>query len=137
MVFYDEENSKKLGFFTNSFELPALTIALLYKRLYKVEIFFEWIEQHLRIKAFFVTNENMVKTQIRIGTGVYELVAIVKKRLSVGASLYTILQPLSFKRFEKAPLNQVLKDTTLYNLDSETSTQLNLFYSLLDTSDLR
>ena len=127
VVFYDEENSKRLGFFTNNFELPALTIALLYKCRWKVEIFFKWIKQHLRIKAFFGTNENAVKTQIWIAISVYVLVAIVKKKLSVEASLYTILQSLSLTLFEKMPLDQLLTDATLHNLESETSTQLNLF----------
>ena len=127
VVFYDDENSKRLGFFTNNFELPALTIALLYKCRWKVELFFKWIKQHLRIKAFFGTNENAVKTQIWIAISVYVLVAIVKKRLSVEASLYTILQSLSLTLFEKMPLDQLLTNTALHNLDSETSTQLNLF----------
>ena len=86
------ENDKRLGFFTNNFELPALTIAQLYKCRWQVELFFKWIKQHLRIKAFFGTNENAVKTQIWIAISVYVLVAIVKKRLGVAASLYTILQ---------------------------------------------
>ena len=97
---YDEENDKRLGFFTNNFELPALTIAQLYKCRWQVELFFKWIKQHLRIKAFFGTNENAVKTQIWIAISVYVLVAIVKKRLGVAASLYTILQ-FSASRFSR------------------------------------
>ena len=100
VVFYDEENDKRLGFFTNNFELPALTIAQLYKCRWQVELFFKWIKQHLRIKAFFGTNENAVKTQIWIAISVYVLVAIVKKRLGVAASLYTILQ-FSASRFSR------------------------------------
>jgi Transposase DDE domain/Domain of unknown function (DUF4372) len=127
VVFYDAENNKRLGFFTNNFELSALTIALLYKCRWQVEIFFKWIKQHLRIKAFFGTNENAVKTQIWIAISVYVLVAIIKKRLAVEASLYTILQTLSLTLFEKTPLNQLLIDLALRNLDSESSKQLNLF----------
>ena len=118
VVFYDEENDKRLGFFTNNFELPALTIAQLYKCRWQVELFFKWIKQHLRIKAFFGTNENAVKTQIWIAISVYVLVAIVKKRLGVAASLYTILQILSLTLFEKTPLDQLLNDTALQNLNS-------------------
>src|SRR5208283_5595721 len=97
--FYDKENNKRLKFFTNNFELPALTVAQLYKCRWQVELFFKWIKQHLRIKAFFGTNENAVKTQIWIAISVYVLVAIVKRRLRAEASLYTILQILS-KRLE-------------------------------------
>ncbi len=102
--FYDQENDKRLSFFTNNFELPALTVAQLYKCRWQVELFFKWIKQHLRIKAFFGTNENAVKTQIWIAISVYVLVAVVKKRRRVEASLYTILQILSLALFEKTPL---------------------------------
>ena len=125
--FYDKENDKRLKFFTNNFELPALTIAQLYKCRWQVELFFKWIKQHLRIKAFFGTNENAVKTQIWIAISVYVLVAIIKKRLSVKASLYTILQILSLMLFEKTPLYQLLNDTALLKLNPTPSTQLNLF----------
>ena len=127
VVFYDEKTDKRLGFFTNNFELPALLIAQLYKCRWQVELFFKWIKQHLRIKAFFGTNENAVKTQIWIAISVYVLVAIVKKRLGVDASLYTILQILSLALFEKAPLHQLLSDRALQTLDDENSNQLNLF----------
>ena len=125
--FYDKENDKRLGFFTSNFELPALTIAQLYKCRWQVELFFKWIKQHLRIKAFFGVNENAVKTQIWIAISVYVLVAIIKKRLGVEASLYTILQILSLMLFEKTPVDQLLNDRTLQNLRGETPTQLNLF----------
>jgi len=125
--FYDRENDKRLGFFTSNFELPALTIAQLYKCRWQVELFFKWIKQHLRIKAFFGVNENAVKTQIWIAISVYVLVAIIKKRLGVEASLYTILQILSLMLFEKTPVDQLLNDRTLQNLRGETPTQLNLF----------
>ena len=127
VVFHDEKTDKRLGFFTNNFELPALVIAQLYKCRWQVELFFKWIKQHLRIKAFFGTNENAVKTQIWIAISVYVLVAIVKKRLGVEASLYTILQILSLALFEKALLNQLLKDRVLQTLDRENPSQLNLF----------
>jgi hypothetical protein len=127
VVFYDEKTDKRLGFFTNNFELPALVIAQLYKCRWQVELFFKWIKQHLRIKAFFGTNESAVKTQIWIAISVYVLVAIAKKRLDVEASLYTILQILSLTLFEKIPLDQLLNDTALENFDCENPTQLNLF----------
>jgi len=127
VVFYDEKTDKRLGFFTNNFELPALVIAQLYKCRWQVELFFKWIKQHLRIKAFFGTNENAVKTQIWIAISVYVLVAIVKKRLRVEASLYTILQILSLTLFEKTPLDQLLNNMTLQDVVEESPTQLNLF----------
>ena len=127
VVFYDEKTDKRLGFFTNNFELSALVIAQLYKCRWQVELFFKWIKQHLRIKAFFGTNESAVKTQIWIAISVYVLVAIAKKRLGVEASLYTILQILSLTLFEKIPLDQLLNDTALENFDGENPTQLNLF----------
>ena len=104
-----------------------MTIAQLYKCRWQVELFFKWIKQHLRIKTFFGTNENAVKTQIWIAISVYVLVAIVKKRLGVAASLYTILPILSLTLFEKTPLDQLLNDIALQKLDSVDSNQLNLF----------
>jgi len=104
-----------------------LTIAQLYKCRWQVELFFKCIKQHLRIKTFFGTNENAVKTQIWIAISVYVLVAIVKKRLGVAASLYTILQILSLTLFEKTPLDQLLNDIALQKLDSVDSNQLNFF----------
>jgi len=127
VVFYDEKTDKRLGFFTNNFELPALVIAQLYKCRWQVELFFKWIKQHLRIKAFFGINENAVKTQIWIAISVYVLVAIVKKRLGVESSLYTILQILSLTLFEKTPMDQLLIDRALQNLNEENPIQLNLF----------
>ena len=127
VVFYDEKTDKRLGFFTNNFELPALVIAQLYKCRWQVELFFKWIKQHLRIKGFFGTNESALKTQIWIAISVFVLVAIAKKRLGVEASLYTILQILSLTLFEKIPLDQLLNDTALENFDDENPTQLNLF----------
>jgi len=127
VVFYDEKTDKRLGFFTNNFELPALVIAQLYKCRWQVELFFKWIKQHLRIKKLFGENENAVKTQIWIAISVYVLVAIVKKRRGVEASLYTILQILSLTLFEKTPLDQLFNDKALQNLNEENPIQLNLF----------
>lgn len=127
IVFRDEKTGKRLGFFTNHFELPALVIAQLYKCRWQVELFFKWIKQHLRIKAFFGTNENAVRTQIWIAISVYVLVAIVRKRLGTEASLYTILQILSLTLFEKTPLDQLLNDKALQNPDQPDAIQLNLF----------
>jgi hypothetical protein len=129
VVFYDEKTDKRLAFFTNNFELPALVIAQLYKCRWQVELFFKWIKQHLRIKAFFGTTPNAAKTQIWIAISVYVLVAIVKKRLRAEASLYTILQILSLTLLEKMNLDQLLSDTALQNIDITQSNQLNLFSS--------
>jgi IS4 transposase len=96
---------------TNNFALPALTITELYRCRWQVELFFKWIKQHLRIKAFFGTSENTVKLQIWIAVSAYVLVAIVKKRLNLSASLYEILQILSLTMFEKIPLDQLLEQT--------------------------
>lgn len=125
--FHDTEHNKELIFLTNNFDLPALTIAQLYRCRWQVELFFKWIKQHLRIKAFYGTSENAVKTQIWIAITVYVLVAIVKKRLKIEASLYTILQILSLTLFEKTPLNQLLKYPELQANTPENDNQLNLF----------
>jgi hypothetical protein len=102
--YYDAETGKRLKFLTNNFALPALTIAQIYKQRWQVELFFKWIKQHLRIKAFYGTSENAVKTQIWIAVSVYVLVAIVRKRLGLESSLYQILQILSLTLFEKTPI---------------------------------
>ena len=122
--FHDTENNKDLVFITNNFDLPALTIAELYR--WQVELFFK-IKQHLRIKRFYGTSENAVKTQIWIAISVYVLVAIVKKRLRIEASLYTILQILSLTLFEKTPLDQLLKNMELQMDSTQNDNQLNLF----------
>jgi hypothetical protein len=106
--FYDRENDRYLIFLSNNFILPPLTIALLYKLRWRIELFFRWIKQNLRIKAFYGTSENAVKTQIWIAITVYVLVAIVKKRLALELPLYSFLQILSVTAFEKVPLNQLL-----------------------------
>jgi hypothetical protein len=107
--YFDAERNKRLKFLTNNFTLPALTIAQIYKCRWQVELFFKWIKQHLRIKAFYGTSENAVKTQIWIAVSVYVLVAIVRKRLGLEASLYQILQILSVTLFEKTPILRALR----------------------------
>jgi transposase len=107
--YLDVETRKRFKFLTNNFTLPALTIAQIYKSRWQVELFFKWIKQHLRIKAFYGTSENAVKTQIWVAVSVYVLVAIVRKRLALGASLYQILQILSVTLFEKTPILQALQ----------------------------
>ena len=101
--YYDTETNIYFTFLTNNFTLPALTVAQLYKSRWQVELFFKWIKQHLRIKSFYGTSENAVKTQIWIAISVYILVAIVKKRLNLDIKLYTFLQILSVTMFEKCP----------------------------------
>ncbi len=125
--YYDVENDKRIIFLTNNFDLPALTIAQLYKARWKVELFFKWIKQHLRIKAFYGTSENAVKTQIWIAISVYVLVAILKKKLGLSQSLYTILQVLSVTLFEKIPVLQAISDIH-YELEPDDNyKQLTLF----------
>ena len=124
--YYDVETKKLFVFLTNNFTLPAIVIAKLYKCRWQVELFFKWIKQHLRIKAFYGTSENAVKTQIWIAISVYVLVAIVKKRLKLDRSLYTILQILSVTQFEKTPILQVLSSSNYDNDDMDSDNQLNL-----------
>jgi hypothetical protein len=123
----DPETAKRLVFLTNHFRLPALTIAELYRQRWQIELFFKWIKQHLRIKAFFGTSENAVKTQIWIAVSVYVLVAIVKKRLNLSASLYEMLQILSLTMFERIPLDQLLMKAGTDENDGIAVNQLNLF----------
>jgi IS4 transposase len=104
----DPETGKGLVFLTNNFTVPALTIAQLYRGRWQIELFFKWIKQHLRIKAFYGTSPNAVRTQVWSAIAVYLLVAILKKRLHLDASLYTILQILSLTLFEKMPISQAL-----------------------------
>ena len=114
-------------FLTNNFVLPAFTITELYRCRWQVELFFKWIKQHLRIKAFFGTSENAVKSQIWIAVSVYVLVAIVKKRLQLSASLYEILQILSLTMFEKIPLDQLLAQAMTDEIQPVSDNQLILF----------
>ncbi len=125
--FYDAQHDKQLVFLSNHFDLPALTIAELYRSRWQVELSFKWIRQHLRIKAFFGTSENAVKTQVWIAIAVYVLVAIVKKRHGSEASLYTILQILSLTLFEKTPMNQLLANTVNESGETDMPNQLDLF----------
>jgi transposase len=125
--YFDRENNKRLCFLTNNFSLPALTIAQLYKCRWQVELFFKWIKQHLRIKAFYGTSENAVKTQVWIAVSVYVLVAILKKRLSLDHSLYTILQILSVTLFEKMPILQAFAEPSSETQNNQNRNQLLLF----------
>jgi len=125
--FKDAESGKTLVFLTNQMTLPATTVCALYKSRWQVELFFKWIKQHLRIKRFFGTSENAVKTQIWIAVSVYVLVAIVKKRLNLDASLYTLLQILSVTLFEKMPLQQAFPATDYTPTEGAYRNQLNLF----------
>ena len=121
------QNNKRFVFLTNNFILPAITIAELYHCRWQIELFFKWIKQHLRIKAFYGTSENAVKTQIWIAISVYVLVALAKKRLGIEHSLYTILQILSVSLFEKIDLYQLLTNFKYKLPTEEPSNQLNLF----------
>jgi hypothetical protein len=125
--YLDVKTRKRFKFLTNNFTLPALTIALIYKSRWQVELFFKWIKQHLRIKAFFGTSENAVKTQIWIAVSVYVLVAIIRKRLEMEASLYQILQILSVTLFEKTPILQALQPPDSQDHLLASANQLNLF----------
>jgi IS4 transposase len=125
--YFDAETNQRLGFLTNNFALPAITIAQIYKCRWQVELFFKWIKQHLRIKAFFGTSENAVKTQIWIAVSVYVLVAIVRKRMSLDSSLYQILQILSLTLFEKTPILQALQASDSQEEFLDPGNQLNLF----------
>ena len=125
--YFDAERSKRLKFLTNNFTLPAQTIADLYRQRWQVELFFKWIKQHLRIKAFYGTSENAVKTQIWIAVSIYVLVAIVRKRLELEASLYQILQILSVTLFEKTPILRALQNSNSQSDLLDYSNQLILF----------
>jgi hypothetical protein len=127
--FYDEEQGRVLVFLTNNMALSAQTIAKLYKCRWQVELFFKWIKQHLRIKAFYGTSENAVKTQVWIAISMYVLVAIVKKRLDLAPSLHTILQVLSISLFEKTPILRAFDEATSNIAMDEASNQLELFKS--------
>jgi len=127
IVFVDPKTEKRLVFITNNFDLPALTITRLYKARWQVELFFKWIKQHLRIKAFYGTSENAVKTQIWIAVSTYVLVAILKKQSHLSHGLYTILQVLSVSLFEKTPIPQLLAEWERNDVDSKICNQLSLF----------
>jgi len=125
--FRDAETGRTLVFLTNQTTLPALTICALYKSRWRVELFFKWIKQHLRIKRFYGTSENAVKTQIWIAVSVYVLVAIVRKRLGLEPSLYTLLQVLSVTIFEKMPIQSAFLEPAYQSDDAMDTNQLNLF----------
>jgi IS4 transposase len=125
--YLDVKTKKRFKFLTNNFMLPAFTIAQIYKSRWQVELFFKWIKQHLRIKAFYGTSENAVKTQIWIAVSIYVLVAIVRKRLGLEASLYQILQILSVTLFEKTPILRALQASDYENEPGDPGNQLILF----------
>ncbi|MEA3445551.1 MAG: IS4 family transposase [Bacteroidota bacterium] len=125
--FFDVETKKRLIFLTNNFQMPALNIAQLYKKRWAVELFFKWIKQHLRIKAFYGTSSNAVKTQIWIAISTYVIIAIMKKQLNLKISLYTILQFLSVSIFEKVPLKQALTNSNYKEQEVSNCKQLQLF----------
>ncbi len=127
ITFYDADTKKRFAFLTNNFSLDALTIALLYKCRWQIELFFKWIKQHLRIKAFFGTSENAVKTQIWIAVSIYLIVAIMKKELNLQQSLYEILQILSILIFQKDLITQVLMKDRQQNKNVNIYKQLSLF----------
>jgi hypothetical protein len=127
ICYVDKETEQNLVFLTNCFTLPAITIAQLYKCRWQVELFFKWIKQHLRIKAFFGTTENAVKAQIWIAISVYVLVAIIKKQLNLDLNLYTILQILSVTLFEKVSILQVLMEAGYKTDNTDFCNQLMLF----------
>ena len=124
--YWDESTGKTFNFLTNNFAIPALTVAELYRYRWQVELFFKWIKQHLRIKSFFGTSENAVKSQIWIAVSVYVLVAIIKKRPDLPVSLYTILQTLSLTVFEKTPLLRLFSDTDYTSLSEGPRNLLSL-----------
>jgi hypothetical protein len=127
--YFDKKQNKKLTFLANQFTLPAITIAGLYRCRWQVELFFKWIKQHLRIKAFYWTSENAVKTQIWIAISVYVLVAIMKKRLKIDFSLYTILQILSVTLLENIPISQAFSPDSYITKVNTNCNQLNVFQS--------
>ena len=125
--FYDAETGKALIFLTNHFHLKATEVAQLYKHRWKIELFFKWIKQHLKIKSFWGQSENAVKTQIWIAVSVYVLVAIAKKKFMLKQTLYEILQILSISIFERMPINQLFQHTQLQYFKEQNHNQLSLF----------
>ena len=125
--FVDKERNKRLVFLTNNFEVPAETVAAIYKQRWQVELFFKWIKQHLRIKSFIGTSVNAVKSQIWVALCIYLLVAITKKKLDVQCSLYTFLQILEVNLFEKKPILSVVTEALRRKNNTDDEIQLNLF----------
>lgn len=129
VTYFDAETNKRFVFLTNHFGIPAKTVADIYRQRWLVELFFRWIKQHLRIKRFYGTSPNAVKTQIWVAISIYLLVAIVKKQLNLPASLHTILQILEVNVFEKRSILQIVSDALKQKTDDLDSNQLNLFDS--------
>jgi hypothetical protein len=127
VTYYDKEQRKTYVFLTNNFEITAMEVAFLYKHRWKIELFFKWLKQHLKIKTFWGESENAVKTQIWIAVCTYLMVAIAKKELKIERNLYEILQIISVSIFDKTQLNQLLSESPLQNSENELSKQLNLF----------
>jgi IS4 transposase len=125
--YVDKERNKRLVFFTNNFDIPAKTVADVYKQRWQVELFFKWIKQHLRFKRFYGTSENAVKSQIWVGLCMYLLVTIAKKRLDVPCSLYTFLQILEVNLFERKPISSLVAEALKQKSDTRGDKQLNLF----------
>jgi hypothetical protein len=125
--YFDAEQNKDLVFLTNNFRLSSMTIVELYHNRWKVELFFKWIKQHLRIKSFYGTSQNAIKTQVWVAVCTYLTVAILKKQLKIEMSLYTILQILSVSLFEKVPIYQLLTETDYNNITEVNANQLLLF----------
>lgn len=125
--YYDSETERELIFLTNNLEIPALTVAMLYKARWRIELFFRWIKQHLRIKHFYGTSPNAVKTQIWIAVTTYLMVAIIHKQMKLPGTLHRTLQLLSVHPFEKMPLNELLTETDHRTFDNDDPNQLNLF----------
>ena len=125
--FKDPESGRTLVFLTNNFVLPAAKVCELYRQRWNVEVFFKWIKQHLRIKKFYGTSENAVKTQIWIAVSTYLLIAIIKKRLGLDHSMHTMLQILSLTQFEKIPMDQAFQKQTNTNQEADLRKQLILF----------
>ena len=125
--FYDSEDGRSYIFLTNNFHLPAMDVARLYKHRWKIELFFKWIKQHLKIKSFWGQSENAVRTQVWIAVSMYVLVAIAKKRFMLRQSLYEILQILSISIFEKMPINQLFQQTQLQYFKEQSDNQLKMF----------
>ncbi len=129
VTYFDAETNKRFVFLTNHFGIPAKAVADIYRQRWLVELFFRWIKQHLRIKAFYGTSPNAVKTQIWIAISIYLLVVIAKKQLNLPDSLHTILQILETNIFEKRPILQIVSDALKQETDDHSSNQLNLFNS--------
>ena len=125
--YHDNQTDKILVFLTNNFDIPALTVAELYRNRWRVELFFKWIKQHLKIKTFFGTSPNAVKTQIWIAISIYVMVAIIRKMEKIELNRYTILQIFSVSLFEKVPIYQLLTDDSLQTFDYDPRKQLKLF----------